>query len=398
MILGIEASSIRGGGGATHLKELLRAFDPQKHRFARVVVWSGKAVLAQLPDAPWLKKQTHWYIDRGLVLRLFWQRFLATRQVEKERIDVLFVPGGLHHLQFRPLVTMSHNMLPFDLQERDRYGLSYFGIRLRLLEWRLGRVFTSADGVIFLTYYALNNIAKMLKTLVHSSAVVPHGVGRSHVREPRRQEPISAYSKERPFEILYVSTIDVYKHQRNLVRVVARLREEGLPVRLRLVGPDYAPERALLDRVLREVDARGEVVEVVGAVPYEELPPIYHAADLFVFASSCENLPIILLEAMAAGLPIACSGRGPMPEILEDGGEYFDPEDTDDIYRALKRMLNDAPLRQSHAEKSFALSKPYTWEACADATFAYLESFARGGSSFQAPGQDVILDAVSTRK
>jgi glycosyltransferase involved in cell wall biosynthesis len=398
MILGIEASSIRGGGGATHLKELLRVFDPEKHGFARIVVWSGKAVLAQLPDAPWLKKQTHWYIDRSIVLRLFWQRFLATRQVEKERIDVLFVPGGLHHLQFRPLVTMSHNMLPFEPQERDRYGLSYFGIRLRLLERQLGRAFTSADGVIFLTQYARNNIAKMLKTLVQSSAVVPHGVGRGHAREPRPQESIAAYSNERPFEILYVSTIDVYKHQGRLVRVVARLREEGFPVRLRLVGPDYPPERALLETVRREVDSGGKIVEVVGSVPYDELPPIYHAADLFAFPSSCENLPIILLEAMAAGLPIACSSRGPMPEILEDGGEYFDPEDAEGMYRTLKRMLGDAPLRRRHAERSFALSKQYTWEACADATFAYLASFARGGSSFQAPGQGAILDAVSTRK
>jgi glycosyltransferase involved in cell wall biosynthesis len=377
MTLGIEASNIRSGGGITHLKELLGAFDPQKHTFDRVVVWSGSAVLAQLPNARWLTKRTHPYLDRSIVFRLFWQRFLAARGVNQERIDVLFVPGALHNLNFRPLVTMSHNMLPFEPKERGRYGFSYLGMRLRLLEGEQGRAFTSADGVIFLTHYARNTIVRRLKAAVRSSAVVPHGVWHGHRREPGPQEPISAYSSQRPFEILYVSIIDVYKHQRNLARVVARLSEEGLPVRLKLVGPAYAPERALLDKVLREVDAHGRIVEVVGAVPHEDLGAIYHSADLFVFPSSCENLPNVLLEAMASGLPIACSSRGPMPEVLEDGGEYFDPEDTEGMYRTVKRMVIDASLRKEHAERSFALSQRYTWEACADATFAYLASFGR---------------------
>ena len=50
-----------------------------------------------------------------------------------------------------------------------------------------------------------------------------------------------------------------------------------------------------------------------------------------IFASSCESSSCVLIENMASGLPIACSNRGPMPEVLKDGGVYFDPEKPIDI-------------------------------------------------------------------
>ena len=61
-----------------------------------------------------------------------------------------------------------------------------------------------------------------------------------------------------------------------------------------------------------------------------------------LFASSCENLPNILLETMGARLPIACSNRQPMPEILGEGGEYFDPEKSDTIYDAIIKLIHSS--------------------------------------------------------
>ena len=78
----------------------------------------------------------------------------------------------------------------------------------------------------------------------------------------------------------------------------------------------------------------------------------------------------------ASRVTVACSRRGPMPEILQDGGEYFDPENLEEIHGTLKRLLLDVSLRRVRAERSLRLSRSYTWEACADATFGYVASFA----------------------
>ena len=94
----------------------------------------------------------------------------------------------------------------------------------------------------------------------------------------------------------------------------------------------------------------------------------------FIFASSCENLPIILLEAMASHLPIACSNRLPMPEVLGDTGVYFDPEDITSITNALRELLVSSELRKVKAKKAKERSIQYTWGRCANDTFEFLSA------------------------
>src|SRR5204863_6991078 len=140
------------------------------------------------------------------------------------------------------------------------------------------------------------------------------------------QLPLSASSRSKPFLLLYVSTVDVYKHQWHVADAVASLRREGLPVALQLLGAPLPLGLRRLCRVLARIDPHKTFIHYDGMIAHEALESCYHAADAFIFASSCENMPNILLEAMASGLPIACSKRGPMPEILGNAGVYFDPD------------------------------------------------------------------------
>lgn len=87
-------------------------------------------------------------------------------------------------------------------------------------------------------------------------------------------------------------------------------------------------------------------------------------------------MPNILIEAMASGLPIACSNRGPMSEVLRDAGVYFDPERPDEISAAIKKLIDSPDLRAAHAEKAFVYAQEYSWERCAEMTFAYVRDIA----------------------
>jgi glycosyltransferase involved in cell wall biosynthesis len=83
-------------------------------------------------------------------------------------------------------------------------------------------------------------------------------------------------------------------------------------------------------------------------------------------------MPVTLLEAMAVGLPIACSNRGPMPEVLENGGVYFDPEDADSIADAIEQIIQNPALRSTISQRAKTLAEQYTWARCADETFAFI--------------------------
>jgi glycosyltransferase involved in cell wall biosynthesis len=208
------------------------------------------------------------------------------------------------------------------------------------------------------------------------TAVIPHGIAPRFAARPRPQRSITEYSAEKPFRVLYVSIIDLYKHQWHLVEAVARLRQAGLPVALDLVGPRSEPAFARLNDALSRFDPEGSFVRYLGAVPHAEMQASYAEADLCVFASSCENMPNILLEGMASGLPIVCSDRGPMPEVLGDAGAYCDPENPDDIARAIRGLVVAPELRSRLAWASFTRSQAYSWQRCAAGTLGFLREAA----------------------
>jgi glycosyltransferase involved in cell wall biosynthesis len=372
VILGIDASNIRAGGGVTHLVEVLRAVDPVAHGFTQVVVWGGASTLDRIEDRSWLAKRREPLLENGLLYRSYWQRFRLSRLARAARCDVLLVPGGSFAGDFHPTVTMSRNMLPFEWGELVRYGWTFMTAKLALLRMVQKRAFRRVDGLIFLTEYARDAVMSVIGSTTATMTVIPHGINRRFAREPVPAIPIEEFSGSRPFRILYVSIIDAYKHQWHVADAVMQLEAQGLPVSLELIGPDYPPALQRLERTLARIDPLGQTVRYLGALPHHALHEHYAKADVCVFASSCENMPNILLEGMASGLPIACADRGPMPEILDDGGVYFDPEDPDDIARALLQLIASPALRDHLAAVSFSRSQAFTWARCAAATFDFL--------------------------
>lgn len=376
--IGIDATNLQRGGGRTHIIELLRAAQPEQHDIERIVVWGSKDTLNLLEDHAWLIKVNPLALEAGLWRRSLWQRFDLAKAARIERCDVLFVPGGSYAGNFHPVVTMSRNMLPFEWREIRRYGFSLMSIKLLLLRFVQGKSFRRSEGAIFLTQYAQRVVQEVTGELKGEVAVISHGMNMRFSQPPREQLQITAYDSERPYRVLYVSIINLYKHQWQIVEAVARLRKQtGWTIQLDLVGPSYAPAMRLLNAAIAQWDPNCDWAKYHGAVPYNQLHLMYQESDLGLFASSCENMPNILIETMAAGLPVACSNRGPMPEVLGDAGVYFDPENPDEIAEALEYLIRDPELRRQNAELGFEQVRQYGWQRCADETFGFVVKIAR---------------------
>lgn len=376
MRVGIDASNIREGGGVTHLTELLKAAQLQADEISRIVVWAGKNTIQKIETKPWLEVIHEPLLDGSLLQRLYWQ-INRLPQLARQNVDILFVPGGFYLGSFRPIVTISQNLLPFQYSEMSRYGLSWTFIRLLTLRFAQTQTFRHAEGMIFLTQYAQCTVLKQAKILQGCSAIIPHGIDKRFALSPRVQRPIEDYSFDQPFRLLYVSIINFYKHQWHVATAIAQLRKEGIPVSLDLVGPAYPPALRRLQKVMTSIDPNHEFIHYHGSVPFEKLDTYYHQADGFIFASSCENMPNIMLEAMASGLPVACSQRGPMPEVLGDAGLYFDPEEPTDIAATLQTMLQNSEVRERCAWMAFQYAQEYNWERCANETLTFIANIAK---------------------
>lgn len=376
MRLCIDASNLRSGGGVTHLIELLRHGDPTASGFEKVIVWGSQATLAQLESRPWLDLRWLPVMERSFLRRAVWQHRELGRLVQQEAPALLFVPGGSFSTTYRPVVTMSRNMLPFEMGEVSRYGWTGFRLKLELLRRTQTRSLRGATGRIFLTDYARDRIEGMIGPFAGHTATVPHGVDQRFFMPLRAPRPLTACSEVEPFRFIYVSTIDRYKYQPEVAQAIATLRAEGLPVTLDLVGGDYPPALAELRRTLQRLDPEARFIRYRGPVPYRALHESYAQADAAIFASGCENMPNTLLEKMAAGLPVLSSDRGPMPSMLGDAGIYFDPASPASLADAARRLMTDDVLRGRLAAMGQARAAQYSWVRCAEATFGFLARVA----------------------
>ena len=383
MRYGIDASNLRSGGGLNHLLCLLEHRRYSQGDDTNIILWGSSALCDLIPPRKWITVKVVPDLDAGPLKRLSWQ-MLRFPKLSSSACDVLFAPGGLigdHHV---PTVVMCRNMLPFELSEARRYGASYMLARLLFLRLLQAQAFRRADGVVFLSDYARDRVVEQIGALSGMTALIAHGVEHRFRREPRVQRSIKEFSSAREFRLLYVSIVDVYKHQWNVATAVADLRLKGMPITLEIVGPAYPPALRRLNLSLQKVDPTGSFIQYCGEVSHSELHHRLLNADGFVFASTCENMPNILLEAMAAGLPIACSDRRPMVDILGEASVFFDPLRPDSISRAIAGMLQDTDERTHIARRAYEQANLYSWEQCASDTFSFIKECAGKRATDQA--------------
>lgn len=368
-VVAVDASRNRSGGGRTHLINILQGGDPRKHGVREVHVWAYRALLDALPEYDWLIKHGPPELEGSLIRQLLWQVFEFPVAFAAAGCDIVLNTDAGTVSSITPSVTMSRDMLSYEPGEIERFGWSKARLRLILLRYVQNRSLRRASGAVFLTGHAARTIQQSCGRL-ERVALIPHGIGDNFRVADRR--PAWPASGERPIRCLYISNAALHKHQWTVVEAVAALRSGGLNVELQLVGGGAGRGLERLHHQIAISDPDRAFVDEVGAVPHSRLPDYLSLADLFVFASSCENMPNTLVEAMASGIPIACARRGPMPEVLQDGGVYFDPEDPISIAAVLKNLAGNAGLRRQVSSKAQILARQYSWGRCAAETWTFL--------------------------
>ena len=164
-----------------------------------------------------------------------------------------------------------------------------------------------------------------------------------------RKLPCWAVTEARTVEILSVGRLDPVKGAALLISAVANLLSQGRPVHLTLVGggPMAAELRAIADRL-----GIGTAIDFPGPIGQDELPTYYASADIFCMASFAEGVPVVLMEAMASGLPVVTTRIAGIPELVEDGrtGLLVSPGRSDLLVDALGRLIDDEVLRRTLGE------------------------------------------------
>lgn len=225
--------------------------------------------------------------------------------------------------------------------------------------------------VFTLSEYSRQSIVRELG--IDPRRVVAAYCGIDHARfTPLTPDETARLRKSRPDLparfLLYPSALLPHKNHAGLLRAVERLRAaHGVNVPVVLTGTAATGFAA---DVLRQAEALGGQVRWAGVVPFDELLVYYRLATAVVFPSLHEGFGLPVVEAMACGTPVACSGTTSVGEVAGDAALTFDPDDPDAIASALLRVLEDGALRASLVQKGLRRAAEFSWARTAARTWA----------------------------
>ncbi len=199
---------------------------------------------------------------------------------------------------------------------------------------------SAADGVVCISQFGRSQLMR-LAAPAHWAKLQLCRLG----VDPARFTPRAGARDAGPVRLLCVGRLTPAKGQLLLLQACAELQRQALPFALTLVGD--GPDRACLEQAVHRHGLQQQV-RFAGPLNQSEVQAELAHADAFVLPSLAEGIPVVLMEAMASGVPcVTCPVNG-IPELIEHGvnGLLATPGDVQALTVQLRRVVEDASLRR----------------------------------------------------
>ena len=267
------------------------------------------------------------------------------------RADVIFTQYQIA-LSRIPSAVLIH-----DISAEDPHAAAWLSRRRRLryrATYRSGARF--ASRLLTVSDYTKQQMVQLYGLDPATVDVAPNAV------DPALATLLAVPRERRPGVVLAAGNVLPRKNLVTLARGVRMLVDDGMDVRLRVVG--QVPPEGLQDRSAME-DALGDRVGFTGYVTMEQLAEEYTSADVFACPSLYEGFGIPVLEAMAAGTPVLVSDRTSLPEVAGDAALVVPGEDPGAWAQALRQALTDEGCRRKLVEAGARRQRDYDWRSSA---------------------------------
>lgn len=367
MRVGFDASVASGesGGTGTYATQLLNALVPMHPD------WTFYLYFRNLADAnPLLTRPAGENVVRVPVpgrLNLTRVQLSLPGQLVRDGIDLYHSPGYFLPLRWRgPKIVTIHDL----------------NVYLQLRSWlRKGKLSSWADlslqtplsarmarRIIVDSTSAKNDVMRLLRVRADRVRVIPLAPD-PYFDQAAASDDLAAaqqISGGKPF-VLFVGVLSPQKNLEGLVQAFARSGIWRDGVALVIAGGDHEGYA----RELRAAAARERVAAAVrlpGYVPRSTLRGLYASTTCLVLPSHGEGFGLPMVEAMASGAPILAANRQALPEVLDGGGQLFDPNRLDDLCRLLRRVYEDPAFQSELRQLAKTRRRDFSWEKTAQAT------------------------------
>jgi glycosyltransferase involved in cell wall biosynthesis len=357
------------GGTEIYLRNLLSALaslDDHSEYFVFTNVETG----SDLPHLPPIHLVPQDVGATNRPLRLIWEQTELPVQAHELRLDCLLNPGFT-----APVATACPNVTVFHDLQHKRHPEHFRWFDLPAWNFFLWAAVRRSRILIADSEATKADILEFYSFPADRIRVVTLGVEDEFFRVAQRR------ARTEPF-LLCTSTLHPHKNLERLVRAFEQFRTRRRGYRLVITGV-----RGFISRELEATIADlncGDSIELTGWLPRADLHDLFRRAHAFIYPSTFEGFGLPVVEAMAAGVPLACSDIEPLRSITRDAALRFDPASTSDIESAIERLVCDDALRLELSKAGRARAPKFTWKQCArgtlDAIYAAIGEDPRGGS------------------
>ncbi len=295
-----------------------------------------------------------------IIKRFWWETFIMPSVVDNSKSDIFITFS--HFLPFRkfriPTFVGVSNLAPFSsvaLKEESFYTR----IKFKLLGKTIISSLKRATAVMALSYTAEK---VLIKYGVPANKIVVIPIGVDDFWSLESQNLLNQIDLKGPF-FLYVSHFYRYKNHLRLIEAYSQLPSSiQVDYKLVLVGKF---ENIKYVEEIKELVSSKNLNDKIVLMPGKDvltLRALYQATDLFIFPSLVENCPNILLEAMAAGAPIATINIPPMTEYCEKSAVYFDGLSASDIASTISKLSINSYQKDLMRVSSKKRASFYSWD------------------------------------
>jgi glycosyltransferase involved in cell wall biosynthesis len=357
------------GGMEVYARELIPALLAEAPVGTRFTAFIGREAAAA-GDGPWGELLPAVVVPVSSRHRVQWvlgeQALLAPRAM-RAGVDLVHSLASTAPLwgRFRRVVTI-HDLI------YARFPEAHAGLRAGGMRVLVPLAARRSDRVIADSQSTRNDLVELVGVRPEQIDVVPLGLGALPRSEPLPEAQTRArFGLGARRVLLSLSAKRPHKNLLALIGALARIPPADRPV---LVIPGYPTAHE--GELRRRASALGvhEDLRLPGWVSGAELEGLWSITRAFVFPSLYEGFGLPVLEAMARGVPVACSNASSLPEVAGDAALLFDPREEGAIAEALRRVLDDSSLREVLCARGLARAAQFTWERTAAATLRSYEA------------------------
>lgn len=307
------------------------------------------------------------------LLNVAWHQISLPGICRSHGYDVLFLPAASRRTPIWvpcPTIGTVHDLSPFYLSDKYDHARSFYQTRvLPLLFKRLTHIIAISES----TKRDLQEFAGIPEERI---SVIHHAADTS-IFYPRDREDAQSsarkYGVRSPY-VIYTSRIESPgKNHLRLIRAFEQLKQrEAIPHQLVLAGSDWHGAEEV--KLAAAKSPYADDICLTGFVDGKDLPSLYCGADMLVFPSLFEGFGLPILEAMACGVPVACSNISSMPEIAGDAAVLFDPLDVESIANGMFSVLGSEENSKALAIKGQKRASAFSWEKTARMTLKVIRN------------------------